>query len=241
MHSVMQIYSSFSFSCPAGMPQDCPVRRVRICRPFRGKGPSTCSKGKTGACVLTRQRRAEPPESPGRHPAHRRFPPPKLRCAFGKTPPGPALRTPPIGYALPHKEAGRAAPSSYAGEERRDSSPLLSAPPPPPRHGRPPCTPPTATPKRSGSARSRPGCGSATAPGSRAPSRKQRTKKRRCRNTVFFCSTRQGTGENIRARSCRTFRRVPAPRNICCARGRTCTPCPPAADSLPCRPSPSSF
>lgn len=65
MHSVMQIYSSFSFSCPAGMPQDCPARRVRICRPFRGKGPSACSKGKTGACVLNRPRRAEPPESPG--------------------------------------------------------------------------------------------------------------------------------------------------------------------------------
>lgn len=220
----MQFYSSFSFFCPAGLPQDCPARRVRICRPFRGKGPSTCSKGKTGACVLTRQRRAEPPAIPGPCLAHRRFPPPKLRCTFGKTPPPARRRKTRRPFFI----------------RRRRTTGLVS---PAFRSSSTPAAWPTALrssgggPVRSGSARRRPG---SLPPASASPGSKGQ-KKRRCRNTVFFCSTRRKTGENIRARSCRTFRRVPAPRNICCARGRTCTLCPPAADSLPCRPSPSSF
>ncbi len=234
----MQFYSSFSFFCPAGLPQDCPVRRVRICRPFRGKGPSTCSKGTTGACDLNRQRRAEPPRSrapSGTWP----IPAPKIRCAFGKTPPrrdrSSALRP---SATLSRTKKQDAPPSFSARENVRRGSPPMFFPSPPSdlRHGRPPCAPPTAG-----------RCAAilrADAPAVSpciSLSRKQRTKKRRCRNTVFFCSTRREPGENIRARSCRTFRRGPAPRNICCARGRTCTPCPPAADSLPCRPSPSSF
>ena len=230
MHSVMQIYSSFSFSCPAGMPQDCPARRVRICRPFRGKGPSACSKGKTGACVLNRPRRAEPPESPGpiRHIADSR---PQNHAALSEK----------------HRPAGAGAPH-YAHRLRSPAQRSRTRRPLSPREktcveARLPCfsPPPHQVCGTANRPALRPGCGSATAPGPRAPPGSTGQKKRRCRNTVFFCSTRREPGENIRARSCRTFRRVPAPRNICCARGRTCTPCPPAADSLPCRPFPSSF
>lgn len=147
MHSVMQFYSSFSFSCPAGLPQDCPARRERICRPFRGKGPSACSKGKTGACVLNRQRRAEPPESPGRHPAHRRFPPPKSRCAPGKTPPRrdrrSALRP---SATLSRTKKQDAQPSFSARENVRRGSPPMFFPSPPIRFAAWPtaCTSPAA-------------------------------------------------------------------------------------------------
>lgn len=237
----MQFYSSFSFFCPAGLPQDCPVRRVRICRPFRGKGPSTCSKGKTGACVLTRQRRAEPPESPGpiRHIADSR---PQNHAALSEK----RRRT-----CAPHSAHRLRAPAQRS-RTRRPLSPREKTC----VEARLPCfSPPphqicgTADRLRLSDGNTKVQRICAQPPRLRfcdsarpqSTARKQRTKKRRCRNTVFFCSTRRGTGENIRARSCRTFRRVPAPRNICCARGRTCTPCPPAADSLPCRPSPSSF
>ena len=225
----------FLFSCPAGMPQDCPARRVRICRPFRGKGPSTCSKGKTGACVLKQATARRTARDPGPLSGTSPSPDKKITLRFRKNTalPGPALRTPPIGYALPHKEAGRAA--LFLRERKRASrlaSHVFPLPPSGLRHGRPPCAPPTAG-RCAAILRADAPCISALP--------EAQNKKRRCRNTVFFCSTRREPGENIRARSCRTFRRGPAPRNICCARGRTCTPCPPAADSLPCRPSPSSF
>lgn len=231
----MQFYSFFSFSCPAGLPQDCPARRVRICRPFRGKGTSACSKGKTGACVLNRQQRAEPSASPGLCPARRRFPPQKSRCAFGKTPPR-RDRAPHFPHRLrsPAQRSRTRRPLSPREKTCVEARLPCFSPPPPSglRHGRPPCAPPTAG-RCAAIPRADAPCISALP--------EAQNKKRRCRNTVFFCSTRREPGENIRARSCRTFRRVPAPRNICCARGRTCTPCPPAADSLPCRPSPSSF
>lgn len=158
MHSVMQFYSSFSFFCPAGLPQDCPVRRVRICRPFRGKGPSTCSKGTTGACDLNRQRRAEPPRSrapSGTWP----IPAPKIRCAFGKTPPrrdrSSALRP---SATLSRTKKQDAPPSFSARENVRRGSPPMFFPSPPIRFAAQPtaCASPTATPKRSGSARRRP-------------------------------------------------------------------------------------
>ena len=41
----------------------------------------------------------------------------------------------------------------------------------------------------------------------------------------------------IRDRNRRTFRRVPVPYNICCARGRTYIPCPQPSDSRFCRPA----
>lgn len=121
----MQFYSSFSFFCPAGLPQDCPVRRVRICRPFRGKGTSDCSKGKTGACVLNRQRRAEPSESSGRHPARGRFPTKKSRCALGKTPPD--LRSALSPSATRSRTKKQDAPPSFSAREnvRRGSPPMF--------------------------------------------------------------------------------------------------------------------
>lgn len=237
----MQFYSSFSFFCPAGLPQDCPVRRVRICRPFRGKGPSTCSKGKTGACVLTRQRRAEPPESPGRHPARRRFPPKKSRCALGKTPPD--LRSALSPSATRSRTKKQDAPPSFSAREnvRRGSPPMFF--PSPHQICGMADRPARLRRQHQSAADLRAAAPAAVLRQRPAPvlPRKKRTKKRRCRSTVFFCSTRRKTGENIRVRSCRTFRRAPAARNSCCVHGRTCTPCPPAADSLPCRPSPSSF
>ena len=231
----MQFYSSFSFFCPAGLPQDCPARRVRICRPFRGKGTSACSQGTTGACVLNRQRRAEPPEIPGpiRHVADSRQ---KNHAALSE-------KRRPAGTGASHFPHRLRSPAQRS-RTRRPLSPrektcvearLPCFSPPPIRFA----AWPTALRASDGNTKAQRIC--AQTPPASAPSRKHRTKKRRCRNTVFFCSTRRKTGENIRARSCRTFRRVPAPRNICCARGRICTPCPPAADSLPCRPSPSSF
>lgn len=230
----MQFYSSFSFFCPAGLPQDCPARRVRICRPFRGKGPSTCSKGTTGACDLNRQRRAEPPRSrapSGTWP----IPAPKIRCAFGKTPPCRGRRSALRPSATLSRTKKQDAPPSFSAREnvRRGSPPMFF---PSPHQICGMADRPARLRRQHQSAADL----RADAPCISALPEAQ-NKKRRCRNTVFFCSTRRKTGENIRARSCRTFRRVPAPRNICCARGRTCTPCPPAADSLPCRPSPSSF
>ena len=125
MHSAMQFYSSFSFSCPAGMPQDCPARRVRICRPFRGKGPSTCSKGKTGACVLTRQRRTGPPAIPGpiRHVADSRQ---KNHAALSEKL-RPDLRSALSPSATRSRTKKQDAPPSFSAREnvRRGSPPMF--------------------------------------------------------------------------------------------------------------------
>lgn len=128
----MQFYSFFSFSYPAGLPQDCPARRVRICRPFRGKGPSTFSKGKTGACVLNRQRRAEQPAIPGPCPARRQVQTKKSRCAFGKTPPCRGRRSALRPSATLSRTKKQDAPPSFSAREnvRRGSPPMFFPSPP---------------------------------------------------------------------------------------------------------------
>ena len=133
MRSAMQFYSSFSFFsffCPSCLPQDCPARVLPVRRPCEQKA-ERFSKGKTGACVLNRQRTPDRPRSRGLCPARRRFPTKHHALPAKRTPALPNLSSALRPPATPPARRSRTRPLFLRGRKTCIGTrlPFFSAPP----------------------------------------------------------------------------------------------------------------